>query len=104
MDRERVIVDFENFGQALKLEQTVKTGYCEPIAENLLAWIAVEEDLSNSYSKLSKKFEGQEDLRKAALDLSVESKNNITLLNGLLKSVEEFSEARDRRQKLIEGL
>lgn len=103
MSRERVIVEIETLGQALKVEQTIRTGYCDPIAENILQWIAVEEDLANSYQKLSAKFSNQE-LAKALKELEEESRSNITLLRSLLKSAEEFGEARIRREKLIERL
>ncbi len=100
LSRERVIVDIESLGQALKLEQTVRTGYCDPIIENLLAWIAIEEDLASSYDKLLDKH--QEEKRKVVSMLSDESKRNIELLHGLLKSVEEFGVARDQRIRMIE--
>ena len=103
MSRERVIVDIENLKQALKLEQTVRTGYCDPIAENLLAWIAVEEDLAGSYEKLSER-ESKQDLKNAMKDLAVESRNNAVLLQQLLNSVDEFGKARDQRQRLIKSL
>ncbi|HXQ92051.1 MAG TPA: hypothetical protein VN739_03530, partial [Nitrososphaerales archaeon] len=76
MSRERVIVEIENLEQALKLEETVRTGYCDPIAENLVAWIAVEEDLVSSYEKLSKKY-SQQGPNNTIKELSEESKNNI---------------------------
>lgn len=96
-------MEIETLGQALKVEQTIRTGYCDPIAENILQWIAVEEDLANSYQKLSAKSSNQE-LAKALKELEEESRSNITLLRPMLKSAEEFGEARIRREKLIERL
>jgi hypothetical protein len=101
MSRERVIVEIENLEQALKLEETVRTGYCDPIAENLVAWIAVEEDLVSSYEKLSKKYSQQEP-NSTIKELSEESKNNIIVLHEILKSVEQLGQARDLRRQLIE--
>ncbi len=98
MSRERVIVDIENLEQALRLEQTVRTGYCDPIAENLLAWIAVEEDLAASYEKLGEKYA---DSRNSIRELSEESRKNIDLLRGILKSIESFSQTRQKREELI---
>jgi hypothetical protein len=103
MSRERVIVEIETLGQALRVEQTIKTGYCDTISENLLQWIAVEEDLANSYRKISEKPPNQ-NLKKAVNELEAESRKNITLLHSMLESVEEFGEARNRREKLIEHL
>jgi len=101
MSRERVIVEIENLEQALKLEETVRTGYCDPIAENLVAWIAVEEDLVSSYDKLSKKY-SQQCPNSTIKELSEESKNNIIVLYEILKSVEQLGQARDQRRQLIE--
>ena len=103
MGRERVIVEIENPDQALKLEETVKTGYCDPIAENLVAWIAVEEDLVSSYEKLSEKYP-QQDIKNVMKELHEESKNNIIVLHEILKSIEQLGQARDQRRHLIEKL
>ncbi len=103
MSRERVIVEIETLEQALKIEQTIRTGYCDPIAENILQWIAVEEDLVNSYQRISEKSKTQE-LKKALNLLEEESQSNVTLLHSLLKSFEELGEARIRRERLIEHL
>jgi hypothetical protein len=103
MNRERVIVDIDSLGQALKVEQTIRTGYCEPIAENILQWIAVEEDLANSYHKIVDKSENPE-LKKALIELEEESRRNTELLHSLLKSDENLREARLQREKLVEHL
>ncbi len=103
MNRERVIVDFDTFEQALKLEETVKSGYCDPIIENLLAWIAVEEDLSSSYEKLAKKFV-DEKTKKVTESLSQESAKNALSLHEIVKSVENYSEAREKRKEIIREL
>ena len=103
MNRERVIVEIENLEQAQKLEETVRTGYCDPIAENLVAWIAVEEDLVSSYEKLSEKYSRRE-AKDAIRELREESRNNITILHEILKSIEQLGRARDQRRQLIEKL
>jgi hypothetical protein len=102
MNRERVIVDIHNLDQALKVEQTIKSGYCDPIAENLLAWMAVEEDLASSYDGLAAK--SPENAKDVINQLAGESRNNVKLLQNLLDTVEEFGAARERRQKTIENL
>jgi rubrerythrin len=103
MSRERVIVEIQNLDQALKVEETIKTGYCDPIAENLLAWMAVEEDLSDSYDKLSAESPSKE-VKETIAALSKESKNNVKLLQEFLDTVEEFGAARDRRRAALERL
>jgi len=104
MARERVIVEIQNLEQALRVEETIKTGYCDTISENFLAWIAVEEDLADSYSKLSEKFENKEKVKKAITGLSEESRKTIELVQKLLDSVEELGAARDRRRSIIQEL
>ncbi|MDG6907023.1 MAG: hypothetical protein JRN20_14720 [Nitrososphaerota archaeon] len=103
MSRERVIVEIETLGDALKVEETIRTGYCDAIAENLVQWIAVEEDLASSYQKISNK-SADPLLKKSINELVAESRENITILNSMLKSVEEFGKARDLREKQIERL
>ncbi len=103
MSRERVIVEIRSVDQAIKVEETIRTGYCDPIAESLLAWIAVEEDLCDSYELLSAKNSNEES--KETLDsLMRESRGNINSLQALLDIVEEFGAARDRRQAMLEKL
>lgn len=100
MERDRIIADIESFEQALRVEETIRTGYCHPIIESLLAWIAVEEDLVSSYGKLAEAGYGrgeEEPIRK----LSVESKENAEELHRLVKMIEGFAEASERRQNLI---
>ena len=104
MARERVIVEIQNLDQALKVEETIRTGYCDPIAENLLAWIAVEEDLIDSYEKLSEKFAGNQEVKKAIDSLYEESRNNIKMIRNILDSVEELGAARDRRRDILRRL
>ncbi len=100
--RERVIVEIENLGQALKVEQTIRTGYCDPIAENVLQWIAVEEDLANSYRKIASESDNLE-LKKALGELEQESRGTENILHTMLKNVEELREARLKREKRVEN-
>ena len=103
MSRKRIIVDIKNLEQALRLEETVKTGFCDTITENLLAWIAVEEDLATSYQELSRTYSKQE-VKETMLRLSEASANNVDKLHGLLKLVSEFGAARKERKSMIENL
>jgi ferritin-like metal-binding protein YciE len=103
MSRERIIVEIEGIDQALKVEETIRTGYCDPIAENLLAWMAAEEDISDSYESLASKSSDAE-TKQVLASLSSESKSNIKSLQQLLDTVEEFRAARDRRCAILEGL
>jgi hypothetical protein len=98
-----VIVEIESLGQALKVEQTIRTGYCDPIAENILQWIAVEEDLANSYRKIAGKSDDLE-LKNALGELEQGSRETETILHTMLKNVEELRETRLKREKRVESL
>lgn len=102
MTRDRVITEITSLEQALKVEQTVRTGYCDTIIENLVAWIAVEEDLSSSYEKLAEKHSG---VSKSALErLSQESKDNVKMLSKLQSAIEEAGRARIQREDSVRKL
>lgn len=102
--RERVIVEIENLDQALRVEETIKTGYCDPVAENLLSWIAAEEDIADSYERLADKSKDQKEVREELLLLREESKKTIKMVQELLDSVEELGATSDRRQESIRKL
>ncbi len=53
---ERIIKSIETVDQAIKAEKDVEAGYNGGvIEENLSYWLAVEEDIVDSYTKLAKK-------------------------------------------------
>jgi len=81
----------------------VKTGYCDLIIDYLANWIAVEEDLSESYLKLAKK-QTQPNVKKALETLASESKESGRTIKKLLIEFEDLAEARTNRRKLLEGL
>jgi hypothetical protein len=101
--RNRVIVDFDSTADARKVEETVKTGYVEVSIESLEQWMAVEDDLAESYGKMA---EASKDpaRKKGFHELEAESKKNVTELSGILKSMEELDRARVRRIELLKGL
>ncbi len=103
MTRERVIVEIVNLGQASKIEDTVKTGYCDVIKDYIVHWIAVEEDLNESYMKLHDKFTDQT-AKKAMRKLASESSENVASLKELLKKFDDFAEAKASRRKMLEEL
>jgi hypothetical protein len=103
MARNRVIVEFDTANDAKKVEETVKTGYAEPSIESLFQWIAVEEDLEETYGRLSESSSVQKE-RSAFRELREESKTNVAELSRLLKSFEALDNARVRRIEVLAGL
>lgn len=95
--RERVIVEVKDLAQAAKIEETVGTGYCDVIAEFLTNWIAVEEDLIESYGRFPK-------AEPQVQALADESGRNLVTLGQLLATVEELGRQRRERVRSIKAL
>lgn len=102
MSRERVIVDIEDMEQAAKVEETVKSGYCDTIEDNLAHWIAAEEDIVDSYSQLAEK--ARPDSAKGLRELIVDSRNTVSELRSFLQSFESMSRRRASRIDKIRDL
>ena len=102
MTRERVIKDIRNLEDAAKIEETVKTGYCDTITENIEYWIAVEEDIVDSYTRLSK--ETGPGAAPQIKDLANESVETLDALRRLQKSFETLGQERLTRMQTIKKL
>ena len=102
MTRERVIIDIEGLEQAAKVEETVNTGYCDTIKDNLAHWIAVEEDIVDSYASLAAKAGGKSG--QGLQSLIADSKDTLSTLRDLLNSFESLSQRRTSRIKAIRDL
>jgi len=94
MARARVIVDFDTPDDAKKVEETVKTGYAETTVENIINWVAVEQDLVETYARLGN---GSDARAKVYRELHDQSKENIDKLSKLLETFEAMDRARIRR-------
>ena len=102
-ERARIIADVKTMEQAEKVEETIRTGYAETIIENILNWIAVEEDLSASYEKLSKSLPTPEE-RETANELYVLSSSDTDILRKRLQEFEGFEAERRKRIQLVKKL
>lgn len=101
--RERIIQDIQTVDQAIKAEKDVETGYHGVIEENLDYWLAVEEDIIDSYTKLTK----QTDNKKIKLTLSKiteDSRNHVRILTSIRKSFTKIMNDEQRHAKMLEGL
>lgn len=103
MARDRMIVEFGTPEDAKKVEETVKTGYAETSVETVLQWIAVEEDLAQTYGRLAESAADQAH-RGVFQQLGEQSKANITQLAEVLKSLESMDRSRVGRIELLTGL
>jgi hypothetical protein len=101
LKRERVIKRVDTLEDAKKVEETVKTGYCDAMADDLDLWIAVEEDLADSYRGLA---EVEPEHSKKLLELFEESDATVKRLQGLLKSVQDLGKEGAKRIQRLSAL
>ena len=101
--RERIIKDIETVDQAIKAEKDVEIGYHGVIDENIAYWLAVEEDIVESYTKLVKQTDNKK--IKATLARIIEdSKNHIRILTSIKKSFTKIMTDEQRHAELLESL
>ncbi|HEY4657634.1 MAG TPA: hypothetical protein VIH34_04030 [Candidatus Bathyarchaeia archaeon] len=89
MSRTRVIKDIENLDQAIKAEQDVESGYHSVIDENLTYWMAVEEDVIDSYTKLIEASQSTEMKRtlEQIIDDSRKHRRILEQVSGMLRDI-----------------
>jgi len=92
----RILSNISTLDEALRVEETMKSGYVDVIVENIVHWIGAEEDLADSYEEFSKSLPSTEE-REAASQLHVLSTSNADILRKKLEEFEGFnSEYRKR--------
>jgi rubrerythrin len=101
--RERVIRDIETVDQAIKAEKDVEIGYHNAIEENVLLWLATEEDIIESYSKLMKNSESRK-IRGTLEKIISDSKKHIIMLTSIRKSFDKIVSDEHRHAKMLEEL
>jgi len=101
--RERVLVEFEGAKEAKKVEESVKTGYVETAIESLIQWMAVEDDLADSYEELAKNAKDPAS-QKVFRQLHEESRSVSSKLSGLVRSMEALDAAQVHRIELLGSL
>src|SRR5208282_831327 len=83
--RERIINDIETVDQAVKAEKDVEIGYHGVVDENITYWLAVEEDIIESYNKLLKHTDNKK--IKTVLERIIgDSENHVRILTSIKKS------------------
>jgi rubrerythrin len=101
--RERIIRDIETVDQAVKAEKDVETGYHGVIEENLAYWLAVEEDIIESYTKLAKQTNNKK-IRVTLTKICEDSKNHVRILTSMRKSFTKIMSDEQRHGKMLEEL
>ncbi len=97
--RERVITEIEDLDQAARVEETLRDGYCDVIRDYLVHWIAAEEDVAQSYDKISLSLDATSG--KKFTDMASESRGNTKVLRDLLASFDALSKQRTTRIQTI---
>ena len=101
--RQRIIKDIETLDQAVKAEQDVEVGYHGVIEENLTHWIAVEEDIIESYTKLADQSDNKK-IKSTLTKIVDDSKNHVRILNSIQKSFAKIMTDEQRHAKLLQDL
>lgn len=99
----RIIADLKSLEEALKVEESIKTGYVDVILESLLNWIAVTEDLSESYEKISRSLPSQEE-KETADKLYILSRSDAEALKREKQEFEGFDNEYQKRIRLLRSL
>ncbi len=99
----RILADIKTMEEAERVEETIKTGYIEAVIENLVNWIGVEEDLSESYEKFSRSLSTREE-RETANKLHVLSSSDADILRKRLEEFEGFDSEYKKRIRLVKKL
>jgi rubrerythrin len=101
--RERVIRDIETVDEAVKAEKDVEVGYHNAIEEHILLWLATEEDIIESYTKLIKNSESRK-IKGTLTKIIEDSKNHIMMLTSIRKSFDKIASDEHRHAKMLEDL
>jgi len=101
--RERIIRDIETVDQAIKAEKDVETGYHGVIEENLTYWLAVEEDIIESYTKLAKETDSKK-IKATLAKIAEDSRNHVRMLTSIRKSFTKIMNDEQRHGKMLEEL
>jgi rubrerythrin len=101
--RERIIKNIETVEQAVKAEKDVEMGYHGVIEENISYWLAVEEDIVDSYTKLMKQTDSKK-IKTTLTKIIEDSKNHIRILTSIKKSFNKIMTDEQRHAKLLQEL
>lgn len=101
--RERIIQDIQTVDQAIKAEKDVESGYHGVIEENLSYWLAVEEDIIDSYSRLVKQTDNKK-IKTTLTKMIEDSKNHVRILTSIRKSFTKIMTDEQRHAKMLQEL
>ena len=103
MSRPRVIKQIETFDDAVKAERDVESGYDRVIDEHITFWIAVEEDIVDSYSKLIAKTENPK-IRSILSYIVADSRRHAEILRSVAETFRKIMLDEEKHARLIQQL
>jgi rubrerythrin len=103
LSRPRVIKQIETFDDAVKAEHDVESGYDRVIDEHITYWIAVEEDIVDSYSKLIAKTENPK-IRTILSDIVADSRRHAEMLRSVAETFRKIMLDEEKHARLIQQL
>jgi bacterioferritin (cytochrome b1) len=103
LSRPRVIKQIETFDDAVKAEHDVESGYDRVIDEHITYWIAVEEDIVDSYSKLVAKTENPK-IRTILSDIVADSPRHAEMLRSAAETFRKIMLDEEKHARLIQQL
>ena len=101
--RERIIKDVETLDDAVKAEKDVESGYHGVIDENISYWLAVEEDIVESYTKLAKESKNRK-VKTTLKGIIDDSKNHIRMLTSIRKAFNKIMADEHRHATMLQEL
>ena len=100
MSRPRIIKKIENFEDAVKVETSVESGYHGVIDEHISYWIAVEEDVADSYSRIAESTDNPK--VKTVLEKIVsDSRRHAQMLKTVLGTFESIIKDEEEHARLL---
>jgi uncharacterized membrane-anchored protein YjiN (DUF445 family) len=103
LSRPRVIEPVETFEDAVKVERDVESGYDRVIDEHIAYWIAVEEDIVDSYSALVTKTDNQK-IRTTLERIVADSRRHAEMLRTVAETFRKIMLDEEKHARLIQQL
>jgi hypothetical protein len=100
---ERIVASIETLDQAIKVENDVLSAYQRVIEENISYWIAVEEDIVESYTRMANEAQRSE-VKSTLTKLIEDSTDHIEVLGSIRENFRKIAADQKRHGKMLEEL
>jgi rubrerythrin len=98
--RSRIINEIRSLDQALKVEKDVASAYAETIKENISYWLAVEQDIIDSYTMMVNESQDTE-IREALSRIVEDSKSHVEVLESMIQSFSKMLRDEERHTNIL---